>query len=268
MENSWEDEGWRAAGLLAALTEREGGEGSDLLISIEGEHPHLANFVTRLEAERQPPPPATSEDYDFEAIRADLSAGKWHGGVWLRKLSDTELQTLAEDFTLHADPETARQYLRLFAHQAYPLDPQHLIRWRNSVEPRISWAALRALGRVCSPIVRELAVREIEDGEPDGVRLLLANFQSGDFGAIVPMFRKVAEDEAMRDLGLAVLSLLAENDVAKGECEAALLEIYRRTPCSLCRGDAVSRLAREGLVPAWMAEECHFDADPDTTKLV
>ena len=62
--------------------------------------------------------------------------------------------------------------------------------------------------------------------------------------------------------------LALSGDLSIGECRAALLALYELTPCSLCRGGLVKRLAEAGELPGWMAEECRFDADPDTVALV
>jgi len=141
------------------------------------------------------------------------------------------------------------------------------VRWAHSHDRRVSWAAIRALGRVKAPVVRSMALQRLEAGDESGVRLLLSNYTPGDLARIEPLLRAPSGEDQAHDLGLAVLGLISENDISVEESREPLLLVYACTPCSMCRGDAVSRLAKADQVPVWMAEECRFDADPDTVKL-
>ncbi len=268
IEDHLKDEGWRAAGLLEALAEREGRTEGELLRKIGADYPQVPKFVAHLEADRQSSPAPNGEEYDFDAIRSGLLRGERRTGAWQRTLSEAEWNLLAEDLAGQSNPNVALHYLRLFARRAFPLGPQLLVRWVDSGDSRASWAALRALGRVHSPLVRKMALQRIGNNDPVGVRLLLSNFQSGDLKVIDPMFSACAENEVVHDLGLAVLDLMAENEITAAEREPALLQIYNRTPCSMCRYYAASGLVEDGRMPEWMAEECQFDAEPDTAKLV
>jgi hypothetical protein len=112
-----------------------------------------------------------------------------------------------------------------------------------------------------------MALQQIQGGQPSGVRLLTSNYKSGDLDNIFPMLRDLSDYDELHDLGMAILDLTDENDVSVEESRSVLILLYERTPCSMCRGGAVSRLFKAGQVPAWIAEECQFDSDPDTVKL-
>jgi hypothetical protein len=210
---------------------------------------------------------APGEAYDFSDIRATLRRGKRLSGSWLWKLTEEHWALIAEDLVAQIDDAHLLPYLRLFARRPFPDDPQRLVRWADSHDRRVSWAAIRALGRVKAPVVRSMALQRLEAGDESGVRLLLSNYAPGDLARIEPLLRAPSGEDQAHDLGLAVLGLISENDISAEESREPLLLLYACTPCSMCRGDAVSRLAKADQVPVWMAEECRFDADPDTVKL-
>jgi hypothetical protein len=60
--------------------------------------------------------------------------------------------------------------------------------------------------------------------------------------------------------------VLQENSGARGA--RSLLTIYEQTPCSFCRYYAVDMLKGAKQVPNWMREECRWDADPRTRKVL
>jgi hypothetical protein len=67
---------------------------------------------------------------------------------------------------------------------------------------------------------------------------------------------------------MAVFGLLEDMDVPPEESRAVLLRLYEDVPCSYCRGTAVSNLVASGGLPDWMAEECRYDAEPETVEYV
>ncbi|MDR3475977.1 MAG: hypothetical protein P4M09_30400 [Devosia sp.] len=117
------------------------------------------------------------------------------------------------------------------------------------------------------PFVRKLALERLENGDPSGARLLLSNYEPGDLATIDPLLNKELDDDRAHELGLGVLDLIGENDIPSDESQAALVLLYKLTPCSMCRGDVVSKLVKAGQAPSLIAEECRFDAEPDTIRL-
>jgi hypothetical protein len=263
------EEGWWAGGLLEALKERDGSSAGSVLQSAGAEHPQLGALLAQLGAQERSRAPVSEPDepYDFAEIRSALLRGERPGGAWLRRLSEREWRALAEDFGLQTDEARTVPYLRLFARRRFPGDPQQLMRWAENSNARVSWAGAHALGRMRDPLVRQMAIERLRDGDPSGARMLLSNYEPGDLATIDPLLRDATDDDEAHDLGFSILDIVKANDVPPEESRAALVLLYQRDPCSMCRGEAVSRLVEAGQVPAWMAEECRFDADPDTARL-
>ena len=115
--------------------------------------------------------------------------------------------------------------------------------------------------------MRKLALERLRGKDSTGLRLLLSNYEPGDLDAIGSWLSEALDDDEANDLGFGILNIVGENDVPLAEKRAVLISVYERTPCSVCRGDAVSKLQSAGDVPLSIAQECRFDAHPDTARL-
>ena len=261
------EEPWHAVGLLDALDEHYGSPSGPRLLLASAEHPQLGILLPYLMDDEQPGVRRTDESYDFAEIRSGLLNGTRPSGGWLAKLTDAEWRALADDLELQTDEKRAIPYLRLFSRRRFPEKPQQLLRWARSSNWRVSWPATMAMGRMKEAFVREFALERLRDGDTNGVRLLRSNYEPGDLAMIEPLLSEALEDERTHDLGLSVLDIIGENDIPPEESRAVLVLIYERTPCSMCRGSAVEKLVEAGQAPSWIAEECRFDADPDTIQL-
>ncbi|MCI3134305.1 hypothetical protein [Phenylobacterium aquaticum] len=259
-------EGWRVQGMLDALFERDGANSEQTLRELRANHLQLDELMSSIEDVGQPEPSVDDEAYDLAAIRSDIFGGRRPPGAWRRKLSQADWSSLTAEMLERIDENDAAQLLRHFTGRPFPDDPTRLFKWLDSPIPRVSGITAGILGRVPHPRVRQEALQRLAMGD-QGVRLLLANYQPGDFAKIEPLLHKPPSEERAHDLGLSVLALLDKNDVSTDECRTTLLNLYEHTPCSLCRNSAVRTLVRRGAAPAWMADECRFDADPETVRL-
>ncbi len=265
LEQDLDEDGWRGKHLLDALKTRGEPDIDRALSTARAEHPNLEQLMAHLEAPDAPEPNAAPQD--FPAIRAQLRQGIRPGGALYKVLSDEDWRLVCEDFLSQTQADLALPYLRLFARRRFVGSPVELVRWMNGSDSRASWSATLALGWIASPLVREMALQQLRAGRPRGARLLRANYRPGDFDLLMPMLRDAPSDETAHDISLAVLDLIGENDPPIDESLDILVALYEHTPCSMCRGDAVSHLVKAGRTPAWIAEECRFDADPDTAGL-
>ena len=97
-----------------------------------------------------------------------------------------------------------------------------------------------------------------------GINLLCCNFYTGDFLALESKLRFwIKSDGIYHSLCQAIIHVIEYAAVPINESREILLTIYQHTPCSLCREAALGFLAANACLPAWMAEECCYDANPD-----
>jgi hypothetical protein len=261
------EKGWRIASLFEALEEHDGTASGAILLKAGSEHSELGLLIAHRASQQTPAESGTDAPYDFSKIQFALLNGKRPPGAWLRKLTEQEWQLLAADLELQTDEARASIYLRLFAKRRFPGPAQQLVRWVNCSNSRVAWAAAGALGRIRDPLVRKLALERLRCKDPTGLRLLLSNYEPGDLDPIGSLLSEAVDDDEAHDLGFGILNIVGENNVPLAEKRAVLISLYERTPCSVCRGDAVSKLQSEGDVPLSIAQECRFDAHPPTARL-
>ena len=261
------EEGWRIASLFEALEEHAGTAAGAILLKAGSEHSELGLLIAHRDFQMGPAESGKDAPYDFSEIQFGLLNGKRPPGAWLMKLTEQEWQLLAADLELQTDEARALIYLRLFAKRRFPGPAQQLLRWVKCSNSRVEWAAAGALGRIRDPLVRKLALEHLRSEDPTGLRLLLSNYEPGDLDPIGPLLREAVDDDEAHILGLGILDIVEENDVPLAEKRAVLISLYERSPCSLCRRKAVSKLQSAGDVPLSIAQECRFDADPDTARL-
>ena len=261
------EEGWRIAGLFEALEEHDGAAAGEILLKAGSEHSELGLLIADRDFQMRPTESGMDAPYDFSEIQFGLLNGKRPPGAWLRKLTEQEWQLLAADLELQTDETRALVYLRLFAKRRFPGPAQQLLRWVKCSNSRVAWAAAGALGQIRDPLVRKLALERLRGKDSTGLRLLLSNYEAGDLDPIGSWLSEAVDDDEAEDLGFGILNIVGENDVPLAEKRAVLISLYERSPCSICRGNAVSKLRSAGDVPLSIAQECRFDADPNTAKL-
>lgn len=263
LEGNW----WRLDDLIEVLRDREGPGVDAVLADLRADNGDLNRLIAHAEAQRSSPAPQPAP-YDFDDIRARLQRGVAiaNPGRWLHRLTDVQWRALAQDLALQTDDRRATGYLRLFARRDFPDDPRLLLPWAEGPNGPASNFAVIALSRMSSSVVRALALKKLDEGLAHGARLLRWNYEPGDFGRLEDLLASVHDPDGLHDLGLSILDIVARQDDPPEACDV-LLTLYDRTPCSRCRSDAVVALEKLQAVPPWMAEECRFDADPDTVGL-
>jgi hypothetical protein len=128
-------------------------------------------------------------------------------------------------------------------------------------------AASHALSQISDPRVRVLGLEIL--GDPDrygarksaGAKLLEANYQAGDEAILIDFLRSECDEDARHWIGMSAEDI-AEAHLS-ADSVAVLGALYEHGPCSFCRWRAVSELRKREQLPAWMLEECRYDANLD-----
>jgi hypothetical protein len=208
--------------------------------------------------------------YDYLAAKAEFKKNKRFPWDWIRRATDDEMKIAAEDLLNEADEVAIIGYLRIFRSRDFPKPPNSLFRFIRSSNRRVVKAAARAIGRLNEPEVRVFALQLLGDrAAPELVtELLKSSIVMGDIGTIESSLKPEAMDEdAWHRLGMAIRNLLKSSPQALAECSGLLFKLYENGPCSLCRTDIVKGIIALGNVPTWLADECLYDAEPDTAAL-
>jgi hypothetical protein len=204
---------------------------------------------------------------DYAAAREALAAGaRWLPRGWVRHATPEEFAQAAHDLLAEHDVRKLRAYLHLFRLRKFPAPASSLFPLARHEDRMVASDAAHILGRLGGSGVRELALEILEEQRVwDGIEMLQTCLQPGDFLHIGKRLDGVTLDaDGWHDAGMAVFTLLRDMDVPPAESRAVLLRLYEDVPCSFCRGTAVSNLVVSGGIPDWMAEECRYDAEPET----
>lgn len=185
--------------------------------------------------------------------------------TWGVGASEDEIAKLATDLLTEVDPATLQTYLRVFAERPFPLGYAPLLRFVDSPDRRVMRAAIAALSVFRHAEVRALALRFLTTQHSwAAMDLLLANYEEGDHLPIEAVLRRSeerGEDEEHRfEMGVRRLFKQYPSPIAA----PALLLVYERGRCFLCRRGTVKLLHQIGALPESIRQECEYDADFDT----
>lgn len=208
---------------------------------------------------------------DYATVKEHLVSTRGFPRDWIAAASAEELAQAAADLLVERDQKKLWHYLYLFSRRDFPLPPTDIFRLVRSQTMRIANGAELVLRRIAHPDVRALALDLLVEGyRPDiAIGLLRSNYQPGDLKNVNEALEKLVLDEdGWHGVGMSVLDVLGHFKVPLDECCSLLLRLYEEDPCSYCRNGVVEKLAEMGGVPDWMAEECQFDAEPDTAKVI
>jgi hypothetical protein len=258
----WDEDGWMAEDWLKVLREREGPE-IEAVLAADAATDALVAKALAGRPEMPPSPPRALEP--IESLRETLRVGNSRWGPLSRPRPEAELRLLAQDLAECDEGGRALPYLRFFARQPWPGDPKTLLRWRSDGDQRVRFFARRALEQVDHWAVRALALKALAALEPWSVGLLKSNYRPGDYPLIAAVIESDMTPFQAHDLIMDVLDIRGQ--LTPDERRDALLKAYDKTPCSFCREDVVAALRNDGDLPRWMAEECRYDADPETAAL-
>jgi hypothetical protein len=263
------DEAWSISSLVEALDEREGPEATAAALEeARATCPELDRLLA-LDIDAMHAEPA--EKMDYAAAREALAAGaRWLPRAWVRHASPEEFAQAAQDLLAEQDVRKLHAYLHMFRLRNFPAPAASLFPLVRHEDRRVARDAAHILGRLGGSGVRELALELLDEQRLwDGIEMLQTCLEPGDFLRIGKRLDGVTLDaDGWHYLGMAVFTLLREMEAPPEESRAVLLRLYEDVPCSFCRGTAVSNLVASGGLPDWMAEECRYDAEPETADEV
>jgi hypothetical protein len=186
---------------------------------------------------------------------------------WGRWADDDALNTVFEHLLAARELKVIANYLKVFSGREFPHIVPELVSLSQHNDPEIRRRAISALENSSHPLVRELAESELSKGLPDGLALglFVKNYQDGDEQRIIELAEIPKDANQQHWLFQDAVKILEENP--KAECSQLAVVIYALNPCCFCRYYAAKLLRDRQVAPAWLIEECRFDAEPDTQKL-
>lgn len=156
-----------------------------------------------------------------------------------------------------------------FYRAAIPRWESRLLPWIAHSDHAIRYTTVSGVMSVRHPELRQLAWKWIASGNADdvehGLRLLVGNFEAGDWQSCIPHLRDFGDSEKNHSIGWSIQALYKA--YPDSDALDALLFIYTFSPCSACRERAVESLFTLETLPTWLCEECLYDSSPVIRQL-
>lgn len=207
-----------------------------------------------------------------EMIRDSGSAAPWirrfSSRRWGRYADESSLRTVAEHLFTVSDAEQLVRLLAVFQRRALAEFDARFLAYVDHPVADVRWMTNCVLSNYAHEEVRALALERARAGrQSEGeLRLFARNYRPGDWAIIRDGLRWPSDDDELHRILQDLLDVFESNPL--DEAREPLRLVYELTPCTICRGGAVRLLVRNGWAPAWMIEECRFDADGQTRELV
>jgi len=177
-----------------------------------------------------------------------------------RLLSKRDLALIARDMLNERDLSKIQQYLWIFTVVPFPLGCKPLVKYVRIKNAKIRWFSIQALALFKDASVRKLAIKQIKAGNntSEYLNLLAMNYRESDNKLILDTFKSMRNKEAFHRAGHAIRDIFDANSTKR--CVDALVEIYNRSSCSLCRRHAVRIMAKNGVLSETIKNEINYDS--------
>lgn len=267
---------WDNAGLLDDLATRDGADtATAYLRALRDTSPAARAYLELVEAEQQrlaQLPRSDMATVSYPELRERLAGRDSDGPLRLRRWGEyahgDDLAAAARDLLAEADPKRQAVQLLIFDPRPFPFGPEPLLPLLASANERVVQRTYHALARLHHPLVRALALQLLAERRAldHAIGLLAANYLPGDYAQVEAALHTIRDDDTLHAAGFDLLDVVDAQPSA--DAVEALLLLYERGPCALCRERIVARLHVVGTIPAWVLAECRFDANEELRSFV
>lgn len=205
----------------------------------------------------------------WETIRQSLSDRQFgRKAAWIGSASAEEVRQAADALLQEPDHTRLSGLLRIFEWRDFPGSPAPLLALAGGSDTTIARGALTALARLKGAEIRAAAMQAIAQPalRRGAIECMSANPEPGDYPLMESLLWQDLNDGELHELCIGAKHYVAANP--SPEAERTLVLVYENTPCSMCRYTAVKNLVEMDRLPAWIREECRYDAGEDTRALV
>jgi hypothetical protein len=184
---------------------------------------------------------------------------------WGKVASESDVLAAARELLTFGDADVKRLvfYLKIFHWRAFPLEHAALLRLTAHPDGEVRNWAITALGHIHHEDVRvrglELTTSEDAWLRRRSLDLVNAFPLPSDHLLMESMLATESDDDALHGIGQSMLDI-AESTESHNWIDA-LLALYERGPCAMCRSRIVDRLICLAAFPERIANECVFDAN-------
>lgn len=263
---------WTVDELLAALEARDGAaEAHRAIYGVLDQSAKLSVVVDRIgKAQERSAFTDETDGWDYKTLNSKVQSSTRLQQLsrWGQSASVEDLKAASDDLNAESNRTRLLSYLTIFRKAAFPGPIGRLLELAESEDNRLAWGAVQILANMSDARIRNVLLRMLADWDSCGraVELMIGNYCQGDFFLIEQLLETSRDTEILHSIGMGVRHLVKRH--CSPESVGCLMFLYENGPCALCRGEFVEHLLTLNALPAWMREECMFDSDLCTRKLV
>ncbi len=197
-----------------------------------------------------------------------ISPGRLPG--WGRNANARELRLAARGLTAAKTPDLLLAHLRIFLRARFPLPVAGLLRLLPVKGKKLEKTMQRVLCQCKHRSLRGYALELLGSRERVryfAVEMLLNNSRTGDLEVACRFFEAERSRRLRHVFGQDIVDFCEAHPEAPGVVEA-LLSVYERSPCTMCRRVCVEVLLGQSALPERLRAECAFDCNPRIRELV
>lgn len=186
---------------------------------------------------------------------------------WGRYADESDLPAVLERLWAEREPRIMVNLLNVFSDRPLPKFDARLIDFCRHGDRELRRRAFAALKPNAHPLVRELALSELDRGICDAaaVSLFINNFRQQDEQLILDAIEPPADIDELHWLLMDIVKLLEQNP--KADCSRLGVIAFAMNPCEECRVRAARQLLNRGAAPAWLIDECRYDSGEGCREL-
>lgn len=216
-------------------------------------------------------------DWSVERILDAAQVRRWDSphlySRFGRHATPEELEAIYARLMQEKDDAIRARLLWVFRRAPLPRLADVFVEWADGPNPELRSAAIAALSQVSDGRVHALAVSKAREGklmneDAEALSLFLNNYAPiSDARLIARALTDLrTDDDSAHRLGWGVLDLFERH--ADTALAPALKWVYKHTPGSSCRREAVKHLAALSELDGEMLRECQHDASADVRDVV
>jgi hypothetical protein len=250
------------------VIEKEAINNSKVKAYLDSVKTYLENMLKQKEHRRK----RKNNTIDIDTIFEKIEQKKYRGYVlsrFGRHATETEINLVFNKLLLETRKEQLIRYLHIFKDRQLPRLNSRLFDLAQSDDEEIQLATIAALAINRDDSLRNLALKLIKE-QPKPIynrilKLLINNYQLGDFKTIESILNKSQDIDFRHEVGIDLIDIIEEQRTT--ELIDCSLWVYENTPCSYCRQQILEILIELKQIPQNILEECLHDCSSEIQEI-
>jgi hypothetical protein len=187
-----------------------------------------------------------------------------------KKLSEGDINKLADDFLNETDRVKLEKYMRIFDKVRFPYNYQPVLeiaKRKNNKNDRLIEFATAALKYFTGDDIRKFAIEKLRSTKSpsDYLDLLVSNYENGDGKLLTAIAKNCKGDNNIHSIVYGYINIYTANKTI--ECKEPLEAVYEKLTCGIHRQEIIAILIENKVLSDQIRQEIKFDSSLKTRQL-